>query len=67
MEDLEVVSNQIRIWGPVLGVEEGVIRIDNQSGSSFAGEIVLNISEDYSKILDGENGYPVDLDQIKGM
>ena len=65
VEDLEVVSNQIRIWGPVLGVEEGVIRIDNQSGSSFAGEIVLNISEDYSKILDGENGYPVDLDQIK--
>ena len=24
VEDLEVVSNQIRIWGPVLGVEEGV-------------------------------------------
>lgn len=65
VEDLEVVSNQIRIWGPVLGVEEGVIRIDNQSGSSFAGEIVLNISEEYSKVLDGENGYPVDLDQIK--
>ncbi len=64
-QDLEAVLNQIRIWGPVLGVEEDMIRIDNQSGVSFAGEIVLNISDEFSRVLDGENGYPVDLGSIK--
>lgn len=64
-QDLTAVSNQIRIWGPVLGVEERVIRIDNQSGVSFAGEIVLNISDEFSRVLDGANGYPVDLGSIK--
>ncbi len=57
--------DMIRIWGPVLGVEEGVIRIDNQSGVSYAGEIVLNISDEYSRVLDAENGYPVELSGIR--
>ena len=57
--------DMIRIWGPVLGVEEGVIRIDNQSGTSYAGEIVLNISDDYSRVLDAQNGYPAGLDTIQ--
>ena len=55
----------IRIWGPVLGVEDGIIRIDNQSGISFPGEIVLNISDGYSRVLDAENGYPVMLNAIQ--
>ncbi len=55
----------IRIWGTVLGVEEGTIRIDNQSGVSYAGEIVLNISDEYSRVLDAENGYPVEVSQIQ--
>lgn len=55
----------IRIWGPVLGVEDGIIRIDNQSGISSQGEIVLNISEEYSRVLDAENGYPVTLSAIR--
>ena len=59
------VSDTIRIWGTVLGVEDGVIRIDNQSGVSFAGEIVLNIDPEYSRVLDGENGYPVELSGIR--
>lgn len=64
--DSEAASmDMIRIWGPVLGVEEGVIRIDNQSGVSYAGEIVLNISDEYSRVLDAENGYPVELSGIR--
>ena len=42
-----------------------MLRIDNQSGTSFAGEIILNIDPDYSRVVDGENGYPVDLSSIQ--
>ncbi|MCI8765485.1 MAG: hypothetical protein HFG58_13155 [Lachnospiraceae bacterium] len=64
-EESAVYSDRIRIWGPVLGVEEGMIRIDNQSGISSEGEILLNISEDYSLVLDAVNGFPVSLSDIQ--
>lgn len=58
-------TDGIRIWGTVLGVDEGEIRIDNQSGMSYAGEIVLNIDPEYSLVLDAENGYPADVSGIQ--
>lgn len=58
-------ADSIRIWGTVLGVEDGMIRIDNQSGVSFAGEIVLNIDDEHSRVLDAENGFPVALEDIQ--
>lgn len=61
----DVSMNTIGIWGPVLGVEDGAIRIDNQSGVSFSGEIVLNIDDEYSKVLDAENGFPAALTDIQ--
>ena len=61
----DAAMDMIRIWGPVLGVEDGIIRIDNQSGTSYAGEIVLNISDEYSRVLDAPNGYPVSSDTIQ--
>lgn len=64
-ENLEAAPGMVRIWGPVLGVEDGIVRIDNQSGVSSAGEIVLNIDPEYSRVLDGENGFPVELENIK--
>lgn len=64
-EEPAVDSSRIRIWGPVLGVEDGLIRIDNQSGASYAGEIVLGISDEYSRVLDAVNGFPVGLDDIR--
>lgn len=61
----DVTMDTIGIWGPVLGVEDGAIRIDNQSGVSFSGEIVLNIDDEYSKVLDAENGFPAALADIQ--
>ena len=55
----------IRIWGTVLSVEDGMIRIDNQSGVSYEGEIVLNVGSEYSRVLDAESGLPVALSDIK--
>ncbi len=57
--------DMIRIWGPVLAAEDGVIRIDNQSGVSYEGEIVLNVDSEYSRVLDAENGFPAQLGDIK--
>ncbi len=59
------VLDMMQIWGTVLSVEDGRIHIDNQSGTSFQGEIVLNISDEYNKVLDAENGFPVQLSDIQ--
>lgn len=64
-ETSAVFSDTIKIWGTVLGVEDGSIRIDNQSGASFEGEIVLNIDDEYSKVLDAENGFPAAPEEIR--
>lgn len=61
----ENVMESIRIWGTVMSVEDGRIHIDNQSGVSFEGEIILNISDEMTRILDAENGFPVQLSDIQ--
>ena len=61
----EQVMESIRIWGPVLGVENGSIRIDNQSGASFEGEMVLHIAEGETLVLDAVDGFPMSLSDIQ--
>ncbi len=58
------VSETISVWGPIVSVEEGSILIDNQSGISSEGEMLLMIGED-TKVLDGENGLPVELSALE--
>lgn len=64
-ESSDTIQEQLRIWGTVLSVENGQICIDNKSGVSSQGEIVLNISEEDSRVLDAENGLPVQLSDIQ--
>lgn len=59
------MAEKIQIWGPVLGVDENSIRIDNQSGVSFEGEIVLHISDENTKMVDAVNGFPISLADIE--
>lgn len=56
----------ILVWGQVLraDAETGRIVIDNQSGHSAKGEIVLNISRDGTKVLDAIDGLPASLKDI---
>ncbi len=61
----EFLAETFAIWGPVLWVEDNQISIDNQSGLSSQGEVVLNISPEATYVLDGINGYPVELSEIK--
>lgn len=54
----------IRIWGPVLRLEDGNVVIDNRSDISYRGEIVVTVDPESTRILDGENGYPVELSEL---
>ena len=61
----DVSEENFCISGPVLSVENGQITMDNQSGNSYAGEVVLTVSPDTTVIVDGEQGLPADLSEIK--
>lgn len=53
----------VRVQGVILDRDENTITIDNQSGVSAQGEMVLILGED-TLILDGVDGYPVPAEDI---
>lgn len=57
-------SQAIRIYGPVTKLEDGQLSIDNQSGLSSSGEIILNVSSERTYILDAVTGLPVAVEDI---
>ena len=59
------VPGAVKIYGPVKHNEDGTLSIDNQSGLSTSGEIVLNVAKDMTYILDAVTGNPVQLEDIK--
>lgn len=61
----DVSDENFCIYGPVLSVEDGQITIDNQSGNSSAGEVILTVSSETTTIVDGEQGLPAELSEIK--
>lgn len=64
-EDWEDLSQPVCVWGPVLEITDSSILIDNQSGNSAPGEMVLHTGSAESKIVDAADGYPVYLDEIQ--
>lgn len=61
----EAVMDKILVWGEVIRVDENGISINNQSGNSMEGEIVIHVAEGATLVLDGENGFPVSLSEIQ--
>ena len=57
-------NTSVRIWGPILRVEDGNVVIDNRSEVSFRGEMVVTVDPEHTRILDGENGYPVEVSEL---
>ena len=55
----------VRVWGPVLSVTADTITIDNRSENGCRGELILHLDGERSKVLDGENGYPVELTEVE--
>lgn len=56
------ILQSVRVFGPVTRSGDDLV-IDNQSGQSVTGDIVLHIA-DTTLILDGENGFPMDINDI---
>lgn len=59
-----IPADTICVWGPVLSVDGSSITMDNQSGISAAGELILNLAAD-TFVLDAVNGLPVEVSDIK--
>lgn len=59
-----IQADTICVWGPVLSVDGNSITMDNQSGISSAGELILNLAED-TFVLDASDGLPVEVKDIK--
>lgn len=61
----EDLSIPVKIWGDITETGDGTIYVDNQSENSYKGEIVLNIDPENTLVLDGENGFPVELGDVE--
>lgn len=68
IESLEETKEQtlspVLLQGSITRTEDGSLMIDSQPGGTYTGEVILNISDD-TLILDGVNGYPVQLEDLK--
>lgn len=56
---------QLCVYGPADGYESGAVMIDNQSEASSMGEMLLMIDKEHTLVLEAENGYPVEPEQIQ--
>ena len=57
-------EEQAPIWGTIISVDGSSIDLDCPTGNVFEGEVIVNISDD-TLVLDGENGYPVELKDLQ--
>lgn len=64
-ESVPAAAQPIRIYGTIKILEDGRISIDNQSGQSYSGEIILNVSDELTRVLDAVSGDPYSLENLK--
>ena len=55
-------ASDLKIWGPVSEVTDSSLVIDNQNSNSYAGDVVIHISEE-TLILDGTSGMPASVEE----
>ena len=53
------------VFGVITDVGENEIIVDNQSGVSSEGEIILMIDPDHTYLLDASTGLPVDVKDVQ--
>ena len=53
------------VFGVITDVGENEITVDNQSGVSSEGEIILMIDPDHTYLLDASTGLPVDVKDVQ--
>lgn len=55
----------IKVWGTIAEVTEDTILADCESDKGPTGEVVFMIDPDNTYILDGVNGFPVDIKDVE--
>lgn len=64
-QQTEKAPDYIPAWGTIKSIDEYGIVIDNLSGLSSLGEMVIQIDPDQTLVLDAVNGFPVAKGQLK--
>ena len=67
MENPDTEAEEIpeRIWGTIKEVDGDTILVDGQSNTANLGEVLLTIDSENTLVLDGSNGFPVELKDIQ--
>ena len=58
-------ETSVAVFGVITDVGENEIIVDNQSGVSSEGEIILMIDPDHTYLLDASTGLPVDVKDVQ--
>ena len=62
----ETVSDApVKVEGTILEVGEDSITVDSTSDTGYIGEMVLMIDPESTLVLDGVNGFPVELKDVQ--
>ncbi len=69
IESVEEQSDQseesLRLYGPATHMEDGRLSIDSQASQGYQGEVILNVSQESTYVLDAVSGMPVEISDIK--
>lgn len=63
--DEDLLSDMVKIWGTITSVDDSGITVDNQSGNSSSGEMILVVDPSQNTIIDAVTGFPAALDEIR--
>lgn len=55
----------VRLWGPILETDKESLTIDNRAVVGARGEIIITVHPEQAEIVDGVNGFPVELSELK--
>ena len=64
-EQPEQAEDSVCLFGPATQMEDGRLSIDSQADQGYQGEVILNVSQESTYVLDAVSGIPTELSDIK--
>ena len=61
----EQAEDSVCLFGPATQMEDGRLSIDSQADQGYQGEVILNVSQESTYVLDAVSGLPIELSDIK--
>ena len=63
-EQPEQAEDSVCLFGPATQMEDGRLSIDSQADQGYQGEVILNVSQESTYVLDAVSGLPIELSDI---